>query len=389
MFERMGDASQRILDEFERGDVGLRDAVRWRARRPTPSARSSRRSPTRWVTCPTSATRPTTPSPTTSRGSEDLRSEAASALARARTRWEAHEDAVRALSSSGPATARRRRTSTPSRRPAATRRPTPTAPRRRTASSRASRRSTRRRAPLDSAADDLRASREEWGQPARRRERAQRPHRRPPRRHQPRRPVRPELVGVDPRFGVRTGDGPLGARRPARPGRRRSPAATGRRRCGRCASCSTACSWSSPSSPCSPRSARSCWPSWRSRWRSASPSTRRSGRARRPARRSASSMWPGRRRRARRRRRGRHRRAGSEGDERGDTAVWLRGDGRPDDAARTSAADDAIDVGDDLPEIAVSRGRHPESAQHVDDAQQAGHPAELTIDRAGANATSP
>ena len=36
--------------------------------------------------------------------------------------------------------------------------------------------------------------------------------------------------------------------------------------------------------------------------------------------------------------------------------------------------------------IAVSRGRHPQSAQHVDDAQQAGQPSVLTIDRAGAKA---
>ena len=34
--------------------------------------------------------------------------------------------------------------------------------------------------------------------------------------------------------------------------------------------------------------------------------------------------------------------------------------------------------------ITVSRGRHPQSAQHVDDAQNAGHPTELTIDRHGA-----
>ncbi len=40
--------------------------------------------------------------------------------------------------------------------------------------------------------------------------------------------------------------------------------------------------------------------------------------------------------------------------------------------------------GGDLPEITVSRSRHPESAQHVEDAQNAGHPTELTIDRQGA-----
>jgi hypothetical protein len=38
----------------------------------------------------------------------------------------------------------------------------------------------------------------------------------------------------------------------------------------------------------------------------------------------------------------------------------------------------------DVPEITISRSRHPESAQHVEDAQNAGHPTELTIDRQGA-----
>ena len=56
------------------------------------------------------------------------------------------------------------------------------------------------------------------------------------------------------------------------------------------------------------------------------------------------------------------------------------------DDVATSAADDATDIVDDLPVIAVSRGRHPQSARHVDDAQQAGHPDVLTIDRAGAKA---
>ena len=56
------------------------------------------------------------------------------------------------------------------------------------------------------------------------------------------------------------------------------------------------------------------------------------------------------------------------------------------DDAGSTAVDDMTDVVDDLPMIAVSRGRHPQSAQHVDDAQQAGHPSVLTIDRAGAKA---
>ncbi len=36
--------------------------------------------------------------------------------------------------------------------------------------------------------------------------------------------------------------------------------------------------------------------------------------------------------------------------------------------------------------VRVSRSRFPEAARHIDDAQAAGHPAELTIDRAGAAA---
>lgn len=37
-------------------------------------------------------------------------------------------------------------------------------------------------------------------------------------------------------------------------------------------------------------------------------------------------------------------------------------------------------------EITLSRGRYPESAKHIEDAQAAGHPSTLTIDRAGAAA---
>lgn len=40
---------------------------------------------------------------------------------------------------------------------------------------------------------------------------------------------------------------------------------------------------------------------------------------------------------------------------------------------------------DGVPDIVVSRSRHPEAAQHVEDAQDAGHPSYLTIDRAGAS----
>ncbi len=43
--------------------------------------------------------------------------------------------------------------------------------------------------------------------------------------------------------------------------------------------------------------------------------------------------------------------------------------------------------GDSNPvEITVSRSKYPESAQHIEDAQTAGQPQELTIDRAGSAA---
>lgn len=34
----------------------------------------------------------------------------------------------------------------------------------------------------------------------------------------------------------------------------------------------------------------------------------------------------------------------------------------------------------------VSKSAHPETAQHIEDAQSAGHPSEVTIDRSGADA---
>lgn len=37
-------------------------------------------------------------------------------------------------------------------------------------------------------------------------------------------------------------------------------------------------------------------------------------------------------------------------------------------------------------EINVSRSKYPESAQHIEDSQAAGYPAELTINRKGAKA---
>lgn len=39
-----------------------------------------------------------------------------------------------------------------------------------------------------------------------------------------------------------------------------------------------------------------------------------------------------------------------------------------------------------VPDVSVSRARYPESAQHIEDAQDAGQPENLTIDRAGAAA---
>jgi filamentous hemagglutinin len=54
--------------------------------------------------------------------------------------------------------------------------------------------------------------------------------------------------------------------------------------------------------------------------------------------------------------------------------------------------DDAIEAGKEAADAAkgrtkkatVSRSRHPETASHIDDAQAAGHPSELTLDRPGA-----
>ena len=78
-------------------------------------------------------------------------------------------------------------------------------------------------------------------------------------------------------------------------------------------------------------------------------------------------------------------RAGGDGRQRGDAADRPAASAA-DAAGRVDVVRRPTDVVDDLPVIAVSRGRHPQSAQHVDDAQQAGHPAVLTIDRAGAEA---
>ena len=256
----------------------------------------------------------------------------------------------------------------------ATRRPTPTARRRRTPSSRAAgcwprrrARSTRRRTTCGRAAaewDNLRGDEDD----------AQRPHRRPPRRHQPRRPVRPELVGVDPRVGVRAGHGPVGAGRPARPGRRRSPAGTGRRRCGRSASCSTACSMViavvALFTPLGPivlalvaiKMAIEHHPV---RHAVAEPGDRPDDR---PGRRGLDAADL----------------LGAAGDVAlaGAGSGGLNGATPPSGLGATRRRTTSPrrppttrrDIVDDLPVIAVSRGRHPQSAQHVDDAQQAGHP---------------
>ena len=51
------------------------------------------------------------------------------------------------------------------------------------------------------------------------------------------------------------------------------------------------------------------------------------------------------------------------------------------DATTTAVSQDAANG---LKKIEVSRGRYPESAKHIQDAQNASHPKQLTIDRAGA-----
>ena len=98
MFERMGDASQRILDEFEQvtSDAG------------TGSLEGDAADAFRDIVDKVAGSLGDLPAVCDDAHGAladhlsrlgDLRSEAASALARARTRWEAHEDAVRTLSS--------------------------------------------------------------------------------------------------------------------------------------------------------------------------------------------------------------------------------------------------------------------------------------------------
>ena len=162
MFERMGDASQRILDEFERvtSDAG------------TGSLEGDAADAFRDIVDKVAGSLGDLPAVCDDAHGAladhlsrlgDLRSEAASALARARTRWEAHEDAVRALSSrrSSHDQATADLDSLP---PAGA---DPAADADRTAAEDGVEQSGRLLAAaegaVDSAADDLRASREEWG----------------------------------------------------------------------------------------------------------------------------------------------------------------------------------------------------------------------------------
>jgi len=57
-----------------------------------------------------------------------------------------------------------------------------------------------------------------------------------------------------------------------------------------------------------------------------------------------------------------------------------------DAAANAPAAATAPAAGNAKPEIVIDGNQHPESAQHAAEAQAAGHPADVTIDRAGAPA---
>ena len=161
MFDRMGDASQRILDEFERvtSESG------------TGSLEGEAADAFRDIVDKVADSLGDLPgvcddahdalSDHYSRLA-DLRAEAASALARARTRWDAHEEAVRTLSSrrSSHSSATADVDSLP---PAGT---DPVADADRTAAEDAAEQSGRLLAvaqgALDAAEDDLRASREEW-----------------------------------------------------------------------------------------------------------------------------------------------------------------------------------------------------------------------------------
>ena len=162
MFERMGDASQRILDEFEQvtSDAG------------TGSLEGDAADAFRDIVDKVTDSLGDLPGVCEDAHGAladhlsrlgDLRSEAASALARARTRWEAHEDAVRTLSSRR--SSHNQATSDLDSLPPAGSDPAADADR--TAAEDGVEQSGRLLAAaqgsVDSAADDLRASREEWG----------------------------------------------------------------------------------------------------------------------------------------------------------------------------------------------------------------------------------
>ena len=161
MFDRMGDASQRILDEFDRvtSESG------------TGSLEGEAADAFRDIVDKVADSLGDLPGVCDDAHDAladhysrlaDLRAEAASALARARTRWDAHEDAVRTLSSrrSSHSSATADVDSLP---PAGT---DPAADADRTAAEDAAEQSGRLLAAaqgaLDAAEDDLRASREEW-----------------------------------------------------------------------------------------------------------------------------------------------------------------------------------------------------------------------------------
>ena len=45
-----------------------------------------------------------------------------------------------------------------------------------------------------------------------------------------------------------------------------------------------------------------------------------------------------------------------------------------------------VGQGVQMKEVEISKTKYPETSQHIEDAQASGHPSELTIDRAGAEA---
>ena len=137
--------------------------ARSRARRRTPSGTSSTRSPARWATCPASATTPTARSPTTCRGS-------VTCARRRRPRWPGRAHAGRRTRTRSRALSSRRSSHDQATADLDSLPPAggdPAADADRTAAEDGVEQSGRLLAAaqgaVDSAADDLRASREEWG----------------------------------------------------------------------------------------------------------------------------------------------------------------------------------------------------------------------------------